>query len=161
MASESFLWSEKYRPRKIEDCILPEKMTRYFTDIVKRGHLDNMTFIGTAGVGKTTVAKALCEEMGIGHLLINASESGNIDTIRTTVRQYASTVSLQGGIKAIILDEADGLTNQAQQALRGAIEEYSANCRFIFTGNFGNRIIEPIISRAPLVDFTIDKAERP
>jgi DNA polymerase III delta prime subunit len=99
--------------------------------------------------------------MGVVHLVINASESGNIDTIRTKVRQFASTVSFGGGIKCIILDEADGLTSLAQKALRGSIEEFAGNCRFIFTGNFGNAIIEPILSRAPLVDFSIEKSERP
>lgn len=160
MNAETILWSEAYRPHTVDDCILPPRLKKYFNAIAKKGHLDNMTLVGSAGTGKTTLARALCEQMGITHLLINASESGNIETIRTTVRQFASTVSFTGGIKCIILDEADGLTNQAQQALRGAIEEYAGNCRFIFTGNFGNRIIDPIISRAPLVDFSIDKSER-
>lgn len=156
----SYLWCEAYRPHTIDDCILPPRLKAYFKSIVAKKHLDNMTFIGGAGTGKTTTARALCDEMGIDHLVINASERGNIDTIRTDVRSFASTVSFLGGIKCIILDEADGLTAQAQQALRGAIEEFEGNCRFIFTGNFGNRIIEPITSRAPIVDFSIQKAER-
>lgn len=160
MTIESTLWAEAYRPHTVDECILPERLKKYFNAIAKKGHLDNMTLIGGAGTGKTSLARALCEQMGIAHLLINASKEGNIDTIRTTVSQFASTVSFTNGIKCIILDEADGLTKQAQAALRGAIEEYSGNCRFIFTGNFGNQIIEPILSRAPIVDFSIEKAER-
>lgn len=161
MANFDFLWSEEYRPHKIEDCILPPRLKAYFQDMVTRKQLQNMTLIGAPGTGKTTVAKAMCEEMGINHLLINASENGNIDTIRTDVRQFASAQSLMGGPKCIILDEADYLNaNSAQPALRGAIEEFSKNCFFIFTGNFGNRIIEPLLSRAPVVDFAFTKAEK-
>lgn len=161
MSIDTILWAEAYRPHTVDECILPPRLKTYFNSIAKKGHLDNMTFIGGAGTGKTSLARALCEQMGITHHVINASESGNIDTVRTTVRQFASTVSFTEGIKCIILDEADGLTAQAQGALRGAIEEFSGNCRFIFTGNFGNRIIEPILSRAPIVDFSIEKSERP
>lgn len=158
--SEKYLWCEAYRPHKVQDCIMPQRLKDYFQAMVDKGQLDNMTLVGGPGTGKTSVGRAMCEEMGIDHILINASENGNIDTIRTTVRQFASTVSFTGGIKCIILDEADYLTAQAQAALRGAIEEFSGNCRFIFTGNFANRIIDAITSRAPVVEFTFTKEEK-
>lgn len=128
--------------------------------MVDKKQIENLTLVGGPGTGKTTVARAMCEELGIDHILINASEEGNIDTVRTKVRQFASTVSFSDGIKCIILDEADYLTAQAQAALRGAIEEFSGNCRFIFTGNFSNRIIEAITSRAPVIEFTFSKEEK-
>lgn len=159
-SGEKFLWCEAYRPHRVEDCILPERLKSYFQSMVDRKQLENLTLVGSAGTGKTSVARAMCEEMGIDHHVINASENGNIDTIRTTVRQFASTVSFSGGIKCIILDEADYLTPVAQAALRGVIEEFSGNCRFLFTGNFSNRIIEAITSRAPVVDFTFTKEEK-
>lgn len=156
-----FLWSEQYRPRKIQDCVLPERLKGYFQKMVDSGVLENMTLVGGPGTGKTTVARALCEELGIDYILINASENGNIDTIRTTVRQFASTLSLDGGIKCIILDESDYLNAQsAQPALRGAIEEFAQNCRFIFTANYANRIIDPLKSRAPVVEFAFTKEEK-
>lgn len=157
---EKYLWCEAYRPHTVQDCIMPQRLKDYFQAMVDRGQLENMTLVGGPGTGKTSVGRAMCEELGIDHILINASENGNIETIRTTVRQFASTVSFTGGIKCIILDEADYLTPQAQAALRGAIEEFSGNCRFIFTGNYANRIIEAITSRAPVVEFTFDKEEK-
>ncbi|USV40866.1 DNA polymerase accessory protein sliding clamp [Xanthomonas phage BUDD] len=155
-----YLWSENYRPHTVNDCILPPRLKTYFQAIVDKGQLANMTLVGGPGTGKTTVARAMCEELKIDHIVINASENGNIETIRTTVRQFASTVSFGGGIKAIILDEADGLTKNAQQALRASIEEFAGNCRFIFTGNFGNQIIEPLTSRAPIVEIVFSKEEK-
>ncbi|WEM34291.1 DNA polymerase accessory protein sliding clamp [Xanthomonas phage X1] len=157
---EMYLWSENYRPHTVNDCILPPRLKTYFQAIVDKGQLANMTLVGGPGTGKTTVARAMCEELKIDHIVINASENGNIETIRTTVRQFASTVSFGGGIKAIILDEADGLTKNAQQALRASIEEFAGNCRFIFTGNFGNQIIEPLTSRAPIVEIVFSKEEK-
>lgn len=157
---EMYLWSENYRPHTVNDCILPPRLKTYFQAIVDKGQLANMTLVGGPGTGKTTVARAMCEELKIDHIVINASENGNIETIRTTVRQFASTVSFGGGIKAIILDEADGLTKNAQQALRASIEEFAGNCRFIFTGNFGNQIIEPLTSRAPIVEIVFTKEEK-
>lgn len=157
---DKYLWSEQYRPHKVQDCILPQRLKDYFQAMVDKKQIENLTLVGGPGTGKTTIARAMCEELGIDHILINASENGNIDTIRTTVRQFASTVSFGGGIKCIILDEADYLTAQAQAALRGAIEEFSGNCRFIFTGNYANRIIEAITSRAPVVEFALSKEEK-
>lgn len=160
MAEAQYLWCEEYRPHKIEDCILPERMKISFQAQVKKKQIENMTLVGPPGTGKTTVARALCEELGISYMVINASEEGNIDTIRTKVRQFGSTVSFKPGIKCIILDEADYLTGNAQAALRGAIEEFSKNCRFIFTANYENRIIQPLRSRCPTVDFTFSKEEK-
>ncbi len=157
---KSYLWSEAYRPHTVRDCILPPRLKTYFQVIVDAGQLANMTLVGGPGTGKTTIARAMCEELGIDHIVINASENGNIETIRTTVRQFASTVSFGGGVKCIILDEADGLTKAAQQALRASIEEFAGNCRFIFTGNFGNQIIEPLTSRAPIVEIAFSKDEK-
>ncbi len=158
-----FLWCEKYRPQKISDTILPESLKSVFTNIVKTGELPNMLFTGSAGVGKTTVAKALCEEMGLDYIVINGSDEGRrIDELRGKIRQFASSVSLSGGHKVVILDEADYLNPQSvQPALRFYIEEFSDNCRFILTGNFKNRIIEPIHSRCSNIDFTIPKNQKP
>lgn len=158
-----FLWCEKYRPQKISDTILPESLKSVFTNIVKTGELPNMLFTGSAGVGKTTVAKALCEEMGLDYIVINGSDEGRrIDELRDKVRQFASSVSLSGGHKVVILDEADYLNPQSvQPALRFYIEEFSDNCRFILTGNFKNRIIEPIHSRCSNIDFSVPKKEKP
>jgi DNA polymerase III delta prime subunit len=158
---ENYLWSEAYRPHKIDDTVLPPRMKEYFQRLVDKGQIENMTLVGGPGTGKTTVARAMCEEMGIDYILINASENGNIDMLRTTVRQFASTVSFTDGIKCIILDEADFLNAQSTQpALRGAIEEFSNNCRFILTGNYENRIIDALKSRAPVVNFAFTKEEK-
>ena len=157
-----FLWVEKYRPQTIADVILPSHIKATFEDIVNGGELHNMLLTGTAGLGKTTVAKALCNELDLDYLLINGSEEGNIDTLRNKIKQFASTVSLQGGYKVVILDEADYLNPQSTQpALRGFIEEFSGNCRFILTCNFKNRIIEPLHSRCSVIEFNIAKKDMP
>lgn len=153
---QEFLFVEKYRPKTIEDCILPNDLKETFKKIVNKGELPNMMFTGSAGVGKTTVAKALCHELDLDYMLINGSEDGNIDTLRGKIKQFASTISLQGGQKVVILDEADYLNPQSTQpALRGFIEEFSNNCRFILTCNFKNRIIDPLHSRCSIYEFNI------
>lgn len=153
-----FLWVEKYRPKKLEDCILPSSLKETFQEVLQTGELPNMLFTGTAGLGKTTVAKALCQELNLDWILINGSEEGNIDTLRNKIKQFASTVSLQGGVKVVILDEADYLNAQSfQPALRGFIEEFANNCRFILTCNFKNRIIEPLHSRCGVYEFNTNK----
>jgi DNA polymerase III delta prime subunit len=158
--SNDFLWVEKYRPQKIADTILPKPLKDTFQKVVNSGEMQNMLFTGTAGLGKTTVAKALCNELGLDYIIINGSEEGNIDTLRGKVKQFASTVSLQGGYKVVILDEADYLNPQSTQpALRGFIEEFSNNCRFILTCNFKNRIIEPLHSRCGVYEFNTSKKD--
>lgn len=155
-----FLWVEKYRPKTIDDCVLPAHIKTTFKQIVDGGELHNMLLTGTAGLGKTTVAKALCNELNLDYLLINGSEESGIDTLRNKIKQFASSISLQGGYKVVILDEADYLNPQSTQpALRGFIEEFSNNCRFILTCNFKNRIIEPLHSRCSVVEFNIPKRE--
>ena len=156
-----FLWVEKYRPKTIEDCILPANIKSTFVDIVNGGELHNMLLTGTPGLGKTTVAKALCNELNLDYLLINGSEESGIDTLRTKIKQFASSVSLQGGYKVVILDEADYLNPQSTQpALRAFIEEFSSNCRFILTCNFKNRIIPALHSRCAVYEFNIPKEEQ-
>ena len=158
--SNEFLWVEKYRPAKIEETVLPKSLKVTFQKIVTGGELPNMLFTGTAGLGKTTVARALCNELDCDYILINGSEEGNIDTLRTKIKQFASSVSLQGGYKVVILDEADYLNPQSTQpALRGFIEEFSNNCRFILTCNFKNRIIEPLHSRCGVYEFNTSKKD--
>ena len=160
--SNEFLWVEKYRPATIDDCVLPASLKSCFGEIMTTGQLPNMLFSGTAGVGKTTVAKALCNELNLDYIIINGSEEGNIDTLRGKIKQFASSVSLLGGYKVVILDEADYLNPQSTQpALRGFIEEFSNNCRFIMTCNFKNRIIEPLHSRCSVYEFAIPNSERP
>ena len=159
--SEQFLWVEKYRPQSIDDCILPDSLKETFKQFITNGQLPNFLFCGTAGVGKTTVAKALCNEIGAEYLLINGSEESGIDVLRTKIKSFASTVSLTESRKVVILDEADYLNaNSTQPALRGFIEEFSGNCRFIFTCNFKNRIIEPLHSRCSVIEFKIDSKEK-
>jgi len=157
-----FLWVEKYRPQLVNDTILPKGLKSVFQKIISTGELPNMLFTGTPGVGKTTVAKALCNELDLDFIVINGSEEGNIDTLRNKIKHFASTVSLQGGYKVVILDEADYLNPQSTQpALRGFIEEFSNNCRFILTCNFKNRIIEPLHSRCSVYEFAIPNNEKP
>lgn len=158
--TESFLWVEKYRPSTINDCILPDRLKKPFQEYVNNKEIPNLMLTGTAGVGKTTVARAMCDEIGINHLYINASENRGIDVLRTTIRNYASTVSLTGGKKVIILDEADYMTPDAQAAMRGAIEEFAANCTFIFTCNFKSKLIEAIHSRCSVIDFALRNDEK-
>jgi len=155
-----FLWVEKYRPKTVSDAVLPKSVEKSLIAMIKSGDLQNMLFTGTAGVGKTTAARALCNELGLDYIIINGSEEGNIDTLRGKIKQFASTVSLNGGYKVVILDEADYLNPQSTQpALRGFIEQFSDNCRFILTCNFKNRIIEPLHSRCAVYDFNTDKKE--
>ena len=155
-----FLYVEKYRPHKIEDCILPDRLKKVFQEYVTEGNIPNLMLTGTAGCGKTTVAKAMCEEIGCNFLFINSSDERGIDMLRTKIKGYASTVSLTGGRKVIILDEADYLTPEAQAGLRGAIEEFSDNCSFIFTCNFKARLIDALHSRCSVVDFTLKADEK-
>ena len=160
---DNILWVEKYRPDMIEDCILPDSTKDIFQSIVESGELPNLLLFGTSGVGKTTVAKALCNQLKTDWLMINGSDEGRmIDTLRTTISSYASTVSLSGGKKVIIIDEADYMNKDSvQPAMRGLIEEFSNNCRFIFTCNYKNRIIPALHSRCSVVDFQIPKEEKP
>ena len=159
---EQFLWVEKYRPQKIDDCILPESLKKTFKDYVAQGELPHFLLCGTAGVGKTTIAKALCNEIGAEYVILNGSDTGgHIDTLRTTIKGFATSVSLTDAKKVIILDEADYLqANSTQPALRNYMEEFSANCRFIFTANYKNRIIEPIHSRCAVIEFKIDNKDK-
>ncbi len=158
--SKDYLWVEKYRPKKVSDTVLPTDIKKIFQEFVDTNTLSNMLLTGTAGTGKTTVARALCNELGLDYIIINGSEEGNIDTLRTKIKQFASSVSLQGGYKVIILDEADYLNPQSTQpALRGFIEEFSDNCRFILTCNFKNRVIKPLHSRCSVYEFNTTKHE--
>jgi len=159
--NEMFLWVEKYRPQKIDDCVLPESLKKTFHEYIAQGELPTFLFCGTAGVGKTTVAKALCNEIGAEYMFINGSEESGIDVLRTKIKSFASSVSLTDAKKVVILDEADYLNpNSTQPALRAFIEEFSANCRFIFTCNFKNRIIEPLHSRCAVIDFKIENKDK-
>jgi DNA polymerase III delta prime subunit len=160
--SNQYLWVEKYRPSTIDECILPDSMKKTFKEFINSGELPNFLFCGGAGVGKTTVAKALCNEIGAEYLFINGSEESGIDVLRSKIKNFASSVSLTDAKKVVILDEADYLNaNSTQPALRGFIEEFSNNCRFIFTCNFKNRIIEPLHSRCAVVEFKIENSEKP
>lgn len=159
---EQFLWVEKYRPRTLNDCILPEDQKKAFNEMLSKGEIQNMLLCGSAGVGKTTVARALCEQLESDYIIINGSEESGIDVLRTKIKQFASSVSFSGKTKVVILDEADYLNpNSTQPALRAFIEEFSANCRFIFTCNFKNRIIAPLHSRCAVFEFKIGKEEQP
>jgi DNA polymerase III delta prime subunit len=151
--SEHMLWVEKYRPQKIEDCILPDALKKTFQEFVNRKEIPNLLLCGTAGVGKTTVARALCEEVGCDYIIINGSDENGVDAVRVKIKNYASSMSLSGGRKVVILDEADYLTPNAQAILRAGIEEFASNCSFIFTCNFKNRIIDPLHSRCTVIDF--------
>jgi replication factor C small subunit len=158
-----FLWVEKYRPKIIEDCILPDAVKEIFKGFVSQEEIPNLLLSGTAGVGKTTIAKALCEEIGASYIIINGSDEGRfLDTIRNKVRQFATTVSLTSGArhKVVIIDEADNTTNDVQLSLRNAVEEFHSNCRFIFTCNFINKIIEPLHSRCSVVQFKVPEDDK-
>lgn len=159
--SEQFLWVEKYRPSTIDECVLPESLKDTFKQYINSGELPNFLFHGTAGVGKTTVAKALCNEVGAEYMFINGSDESGIDVLRTKIKGFASSISLTDAKKVVILDEADYLNpNSTQPALRSFIEEFSDNCRFILTCNFKNRIIEPLHSRCAVIDFKITGKEK-
>ena len=156
------LWVEKYRPVTIDDCILPSELKQTFQQFVDNQEIPNLLLTGTAGVGKTTVAKAMLEQIGCTYMMINGSEESGIDTLRTKIKNFASTVSMDGKRKYVILDEADYLNPQSTQpALRGFIEEFSRNCGFILTCNFRNRIIEPLHSRCSTIEFRIPKDQKP
>lgn len=158
---DEFLWVEKYRPKTIKETILPAGLKKTFQEFVDNGEIPNLLLSGTQGTGKTTVARALCEEVGADYIVINGSMNGGIDTLRNDIKNFASTVSLNGGRKVVILDEADYLNPQSTQpALRGFIEEFSKNCSFILTCNFKNRIIAPLHSRCSVIDFKIENGEK-
>ena len=158
---ETYLWVEKYRPNTIDKCILPENLKKTFSEFVKDKHIPNLILSGSAGTGKTTIAKAMVEQIGSTWMMINGSEESGIDVLRTKIKNFASTVSLEGGRKYIILDEADYLNPQSTQpALRGFMEEFHKNCGFILTCNYKNRLIDPLQSRCSNIDFTIRNGER-
>jgi replication factor C small subunit len=150
---DHILWVEKYRPQTIEECILNDNLKKTFQEFVDRKEIPNLLLCGTAGVGKTTVARALCNEVGCDYIIINGSDENGVDAVRNKIKNYASSMSLTGGRKVVILDEADYLTVNAQAILRAAIEEFASNCSFIFTCNFKNRIIDPLHSRCTVIDF--------
>tara|TARA_R100000008_G_scaffold81782_1_gene65388 strand:- start:96 stop:1031 length:936 start_codon:yes stop_codon:yes gene_type:complete len=159
---ETFLWVEKYRPTTVDDCILPSELKTTFSEFVKDKHIPNLILSGGPGIGKTTIAKAMLDEIGSTSMMINGSEESGIDVLRTKIKNFASTVSLEGGRKYIILDEADYLNPQSTQpALRGFMEEFHKNCGFILTCNYKNRLIEPLHSRCSVIDFIIPKAQKP
>jgi DNA polymerase III delta prime subunit len=159
---EQFLWVEKYRPHRIDDCILPEDMKTTFKQFVAKGEIPNMLLSGGAGMGKTTIARALCEELDCDYIIVNASMDRNIDTLKNEIKGFASTVSFKGKTKVVILDEADYLNpTSTQPALRGFIEEFSKNCRFIFTCNYKNKIIPALHSRTTVIEFKLARADRP
>jgi DNA polymerase III delta prime subunit len=158
---DHLLWTEKYRPKTIEECILPERLKTPFQEYVNQKNIPNLLLSGGAGVGKTTVAKAMCNEIGCDYIVINGSDESGIDVFRTKIKNYASSMSLSGGRKVIIIDEADYLNpNSTQPALRNAIEEFAGNCSFIFTCNFKNRIIEPLHSRCAVIEFGLKNGEK-
>ena len=158
-----FIWVEKYRPQTIEDCILPDSIKKTFRDFLNKGEIPNMLLSGPPGIGKTTVAKALCKELGADYYVVNGSDEGRfLDTVRNNAKNFASTVSLtsESRHKVIIIDEADNTTSDVQLLLRASIEEFSGNCRFIFTCNYKNKIIEPLHSRCAVIDFAIRGKEK-
>jgi DNA polymerase III delta prime subunit len=157
---EHLLWTEKHRPRTVEECILPERLKAVFQQYVNQKEMPNLLLAGGAGVGKTTIAKAMCNEIGCDYMVINGSDENGVDTIRVKIKNYASSVSLSGGRKVIILDEADYLTPNAQAILRNAIEEFAANCSFIFTCNYKNKIIDPLHSRCAVIEFNLKNGEK-
>jgi len=159
-----FIWVEKYRPKTIDECILPDGIKKTFQDFLQAGEIPNMLLSGPPGIGKTTVAKALCNQLGADYYVINGSDEGRfLDTVRTNAKNFASTVSLtsESKHKVIIIDEADNTTSDVQLLLRASIEEFSKNCRFIFTCNYKNKIIDPLHSRCSVVDFSVNKKDKP
>jgi len=161
---DEFLWCERYRPQTIEDCILPASTKKTFLDFLDKGEVPNLLLSGPAGCGKTTVAKALCNQLGVDVYVINGSDEGRfLDTIRNNAKNFASTVSLSSDAKhkVLIIDEADNTTPDVQLLLRASIEEFSRNCRFIFTCNYKNKIIEPLHSRCAVVDFSVNAKQKP
>ena len=160
---QQFLWVEKYRPMHIQDCILPESVKKQFLQFIAKGEVPNLLLSGTAGTGKTTIARALCTELNCDYIVINGSDEGRqIDTLRTKIKQFASAVSFEGKTKVVILDEADYMNRDSvQPALRGFIEQFAENCRFIFTCNYSNRLIDPLHSRTTVIDFKLAPSDRP
>lgn len=160
---EQYLWVEKYRPRTIEECILPSDLKETFNQFLQKKEIPNLLLCGSAGTGKTTVARALCEQLGVDYIVINGSDEGRqIDTLRTKIKDFASTMAIGGGTKVVIIDEADYLNKDSMQpALRAFIENFSANTRFIFTCNYKNRLISPLHSRCTVIEFGISKKDRP
>lgn len=158
--NEDFIWSEIYRPKTVEECILPDNVKKTFQEYANKKEIPNLLLTGSAGSGKTSLAKALCNEVGCDYLFLNGSSENGIDTFRTKITNYASSVSLSGGKKVIIIDEADFLTTQVFAALRAGIESFSKNCTFILTGNFKNKFPEAIQSRCSSVEFSITKEEK-
>jgi DNA polymerase III delta prime subunit len=164
MSRNDFLWVEKYRPKTVNDCILPNAIKKPLLEFVETGEIPNLLLAGPAGIGKTTVARALCEELGCDYIVINGSDEGRfLDTVRNQAKNFASTVSLQatGKPKVIIIDEADNTTHDVQLLLRANIEAFYSNCRFIFTCNYKNKIIEPLHSRCAVIDFSIGSKDKP
>ena len=157
---EHLLLTEKYRPKTIAECILPERLKTPFQEYVNQNNIPNLLLSGGAGVGKTTVAKAMCEEIGCDYMIINGSDENGVDVVRYKITNYASSMSLSGGRKVIIIDEADYLSPNAQAAFRNAIEEFASNCSFIFTCNYKNKLIDPLHSRCAVVDFTLKNNEK-
>jgi len=157
---EHLLWVETHRPQTIADCILPERLKKPFQEYVNQNNIPNLLLAGGPGVGKTTVAKAMCKEIGCDYMVINGSDENGVDVIRFKIKNYASSMSLAGGRKVVIIDEADYLTPNAQAILRNAIEEFSVNCSFIFTCNYKTKIIEPLHSRCAVIDFSLKNGEK-
>ena len=160
VVEKEFLWVEKYRPMTIDECILPERIKSTAKKLIEQGEINNMIFHGSGGVGKTTLAKAICKELECDYIVINGSVDNGIDTLRTKISQFATTVSLNGKPKVVVIDESDGLTHNLQSACRNFFESYSKNCRFIFTCNFKEKIIAPLHSRLVPIDFTLNKDEK-